>query len=258
MVDYKRKLENYTVYELIKRLKENEEDEDIKEQIVIRYKKLVNSLASKFAFDHTNREDLIQVGMIGLIHAARRYDPTYGTTFEAFAIPTIIGEIKRYIRDKTWSVRVPRRVKELNTKIQQAIDFLIVELQRQPNLDEIADYLGITVSELAEVMLMNNNYKTLSVDVKYNHKSNDKNYSLSDIIGTDEKYFSRIETKMLLENILQKLDEREQKILMYLYYDRLTQREVGDKLGISQMHVSRLQKEALIKLRKQLEKLEEK
>lgn len=258
MVKGRRKLEKQNVYELIEQLKRNPDDNSTKERLVLQYEQLVISLASRFTNDKTNREDLMQVGMIGLINAAWRYDQSYGTTFEAFAIPTIIGEIKRYIRDKTWSVQVPRRVKELSSKIQQAIDYLIQELQRQPTLEEIAQHLNITVSELAEIMLMNKNYKTLSVDFKAaNNRSNDNSYVLSDIIGADEKYFDRIEAKMLLEKIFRALDEREQKILKYLYYDRLTQREVGEKLGISQMHVSRLQKEALMKLRKQLETFDE-
>lgn len=258
MVKGRRKLEKQNVYELIEQLKRNPDDNSTKERLVLQYEQLVISLASRFTNDKTNREDLMQVGMIGLINAAWRYDQSYGTTFEAFAIPTIIGEIKRYIRDKTWSVQVPRRVKELSSKIQQAIDYLIQELQRQPTLEEIAQHLNITVSELAEIMLMNKNYKTLSVDFKAaNNRSNDNSYVLSDIIGADEKYFDLIEAKMLLEKIFRALDEREQKILKYLYYDRLTQREVGEKLGISQMHVSRLQKEALMKLRKQLETFDE-
>lgn len=256
MTNSKRKLNDPDIYELIEQLKKSPDNENIKELIVIEYKHLVNSIARKFAQDNTNREDLIQVGMIGLIHAAIRFDKSYGTSFESFAIPTIIGEMKRYIRDKTWSVRVPRKVKELSTKIQNAIDYLLVELQRSPKLEEIAEYLGISVSELGEAMLMNKNYKTLSVDFKYNSSLDDNIYSLSDIIGADEQYFARIETQMLLENIFKALNEREQKILKYLYYERLTQREVAEILGISQMHVSRLQKEALLKLRKQLEKID--
>lgn len=257
MTNCKRKQEDPTIYQLIEQLKQHPDNEKIKEKIVIHYTQLVYSLARRFAKDATNREDLIQVGMIGLINASLRYDNSYGTSFEAFAIPTIIGEIKRYIRDKTWSVQVPRKVKELSSKIQQAIDDLMIELQRTPTLDEIAKHLDISVSELAEAILMNNNYKSLSVDFKYHNNSDDNNYSLSDIIGADETYFAQIETKMLLESVFKALNEREQKILKYVYFDRLTQREVGEILGISQMHVSRLQKEALLKLRKQLEKIEE-
>src|SRR5699024_7487068 len=112
------------VYEMIDRIQRSPDDEKPQERIVLYYEGLVRSIASKYAHDKMNVEDLYQVGMIGLMNATKRYDNSYGNTFETFAIPTITGEIKRYLRDKTWSVYVPRRVKELGPRIQRAIDHL--------------------------------------------------------------------------------------------------------------------------------------
>src|SRR5699024_4916291 len=130
----------------------------------------------------------------------KRYDKSHGASFETYAIPTIIGEIKRYIRDKTWSVYVPRRVKELGPKIRQAIDHLTVSLEKSPSVQEIAQYLSLPEEELSEVMSMAKNYKSLSVDFKYSKVSDEKLFTLLDIIGEDEIYFDRIEMKMLLES----------------------------------------------------------
>lgn len=257
MTDSKGKLDKIDIYETIERLKEDPDNEEAKEKIVLHYKNLVHSLARKYAKDKMNREDLAQVGMIGLINAAQRFDKDYGSSFEAYAIPTIEGEIKRYIRDKTWSVRVPRRIKELGPKIQKAIEELTMDLQRSPNKEEVANHLNVTEEELGEAMKMSSNYKSLSVDFKYNQLSDEKLYTLLDVLGVREKHYDLVEKKMLLESVFTTLSEREQKILKYVFYKRLTQSEVGDMLNISQMHVSRLQKEALLKLRRELERIYE-
>lgn len=244
------------INKMIENIQRSPEDEYSQERIVLHYKGLVHSLASKYAYDRTNIEDLFQVGMIGLMNAVKRFDSTYGSTFEAFAVPTITGEIKRYLRDKTWSVYVPRRVKELGPKIQHAIDHLTVTLEKSPNVQDIATYLSLPEDELSEVMSMTRNYKSLSVDFKYSKVSDEKLFTLLDIIGVDETHFDHVERKMLLESLLPTLEKREQRVLKYLFYQRLTQREVGDILGVSQMQVSRLQKQALTKLREQLESID--
>lgn len=241
---------------MIEKIQRSPGDEHSQECIVLHYEGLVHSLARKYAYDQTNVEDLFQVGMIGLMNATKRFDSSYGSSFESFAVPTITGEIKRYLRDKTWSVYVPRRVKELGPKIQRAIDHLTVTLEKSPSVQDIANYLSLPEEELAEVMSMTKNYKSLSVDFKYSKVSDEKLFTLLDIIGVDETHFDHVERKMLLESLLPALDDREQKVLHYLFYDRLTQSEVGNILGVSQMQVSRLQKQALTKLREQLEKID--
>lgn len=257
MTKEKLNIKREKLYAMIEQIQQSPDDEQIQEQVILNYKNLVYSLARKYSYDQTNVEDLYQVGMIGLMNALKRFDNSYGSSFESYAIPTITGEIKRYLRDKTWSVHVPRRVKELGPKIQQAIDHLTVTLEKSPSLQDIASYLKLPEEELSEVMSMVNNYKSLSVDFKYNKMSDDKLFTLLDVVGSDEKHFDKVERKMLLESIFPTLEEREQQVLIYLFYERLTQREVGDLLDVSQMQVSRLQKQALNKLRDELEKIED-
>ncbi len=126
------------VYQWIAHLQKNPRDEEIQEKIVLTYQDLIRSIARKYAKNNSIHEDLVQVGMLGLLAAIRRYDPTLGKTFESFAIPTIIGEIKRFIRDKTWSVHVPRRIKELGPKIKKATEELTTINQRSPSVKDIA------------------------------------------------------------------------------------------------------------------------
>lgn len=259
MTKEKRRIEEIDrdqVYDMIEEVQRSPEDEKPQEQLVLHYEGLVRSIAKKYAYDKTNIEDLYQVGMIGLMNATKRYDSSYGSSFETFAIPTITGEIKRYLRDKTWSVYVPRRVKELGPKIQKAIDHLTVKLEKSPSVQDIATYLAVPEDELIEVMSMSKNYKSLSVDYKYNKVSDENLFTLLDIIGEDETHFDHVERKMLLESLLPTLDKRELKVLDFLFYKRLTQSEVGDILGVSQMQVSRLQKQALTKLRNELEEID--
>lgn len=257
MTIQKKKMKQEQIFDMIDHVQQSPGDEFMQEKVVLYYENLVYSLARKYSKDRMNIEDLYQVGMIGLMNAMKRFDRSYGTSFESYAVPTITGEIKRYLRDKTWSVYVPRRVKELGPKIQRAIDYLTVSLEKSPSVQDIASYLSISEEELSEVMSMSKNYKSLSVDFKYNKVSDEKLFTLLDIIAVDEKYFDQVERKMLLESIFPTLDEREQKVLKYLFYNRLTQREVGDILGVSQMQVSRLQKQALTKLRDELEKIDQ-
>src|SRR5699024_6615875 len=132
------------VLQWIEILQNDQENEAVKEEIVKQYEGLVHSVASKYSYNRGNHEDIAQSGIIGLLICVERCDPDYGKTFEAFAIPTIIGEIKRFIRDKTWSVHVPRKIKELGPKINKAIDELTDELQRSPSMQEIADHIEVS------------------------------------------------------------------------------------------------------------------
>src|SRR5699024_2359985 len=152
------------VYQWIKFLQEHPTDEETQEKIVLRYKDLVGSIARKYARNNMIYEDLVQVGMIGLLAAVRRYDESFGKSFESLAVPTIIGEIKRYIRDKTWSVHVPRRIKELGPKIKKAVEELTTENKKSPKVPEIAGHLGVSEEEILETMEMSKSYKALSVD----------------------------------------------------------------------------------------------
>lgn len=239
------------IYRWIKLLQQDPDNEEVKEKIVLHYEGLVHSLARKYSYNRTNHEDLAQVGMIGLLIAAKRFDESYGRSFEAFAIPTIIGEIKRFIRDKTWSVHVPRRIKELSPKINRAVDELTNKLQKSPSVAEIAEYLGVSEEEVLETMEISKSYKALSVDYKLETSDGGK-VSILDLFGTEEKQYEQVDIHMILESIFPVLPKREQDILKYIFFENMSQQEVGELLGISQMHVSRLQRRSLRKLREVL------
>lgn len=238
------------IEEWIKEYQENPENEEIQLRLVQEYEGLVHSLARKFSKNQSIHEDLVQVGMIGLLAALRRYDKNYGKSFESFAIPTIVGEIKRFIRDKTWSVHVPRRIKELGPKIKKAVEDLTNELQRSPKIEEIAERVEATEEEVLETMEMGKSYQALSVDGSIEADSEGGTMSLLDLVGDREDGFERADQRMLLEKAFRVLDRREAEILKYTYFENLSQKETGERLGISQMHVSRLQRRALEKLRK--------
>lgn len=241
------------VYQWIRHLQENPTDEAIQEKVVLHYKDLVGSIARKYSRNSVIYEDLRQVGMIGLLAAVKRYDETFGKSFESFAIPTIIGEIKRYLRDKTWSVHVPRRIKELGPRIRQAVDELTRENQRSPTVGEIADYLEVSEEEVLETMEMGKSYKALSVDRKVEADSEGSTVAILDLIGNEDTSYDTIDQRMILEKIIPILSEREQLILQYTYFENKSQKETGEILGISQMHVSRLLRKALLKLREAIQ-----
>ncbi|ALX49136.1 RNA polymerase sigma factor SigB [Lentibacillus amyloliquefaciens] len=241
------------IYQWIKDLQEDPENEELNEKVVLTYTDLVESIARKYSKNSSIHEDLSQVGMIGLIAAVRRYDPSYGKSFESFAIPTIIGEIKRFIRDKTWSVHVPRRIKELGPKIRKAVDELTTENQDSPTVPEIADYLNVSEEEVLETMEMGKSYKALSVDRKIEADSEGSTVAILDLVGNSDSGFDNVDQRMLLEKILPVLSEREQEILRCTYFEHMSQKETGERLGISQMHVSRLQRRSLRKLREALQ-----
>lgn len=241
------------VYQWIKSIQQNPKDEATQEKIVIQYEDLVKSIAKKYSKRSTIHEDLVQVGMLGLLAAIRRYDASFGKSFESFAIPTIIGEIKRFMRDKTWSVHVPRRIKELGPKIKKTAEYLTTELQRSPSVSEIAEYLNVSEEEVLETMEMGKSYKALSVDRKIEADSEGSTVTLLDLVGSQDKGFEQIDQQLLLEKLLPILSEREQEIIKLTYFENMSQKDTGDHLGISQMHVSRLQRRALRKLREALQ-----
>lgn len=236
------------IQQLIKKF-QSDGDQEAQSRLVEHYQELVETLAYKFARGSEPFEDLVQVGMIGLIASLRRFDPSIGRSFESFAVPTIVGEIKRHIRDKTWSVHVPRRIKELGPRIKNAVEELTTKLQRSPHVDEIAEYLGVTSEEVLETMEMGRSYHAVSVNSTIESSSDGSQVTLLDLVGSEEQGYEEIDRKLLLEKVFHVLTEREQEILRLTFFENLSQKQVGDQLGISQMHVSRLQRRALQKLR---------
>ena len=222
--------------------------------LVEHYTALVGSLVRKYSRGRNLHEDLMQVGMLGLLSAIRRYDSSMGKSFESFLIPTVIGEIKRFLRDKTWSVHVPRRIKELWPKMKKVVDELTLEYKRSPKIHEIAEFLEISEEEVLEAMEMGNGYQAASVDQTVETGSEGSTVTTLDIVGSHDEGFEKVDQRLLLESALHVLSEREKEIIHCTFVENKSQKKTGEELGISQMHVSRLQKKAIEKLRKELEK----
>jgi RNA polymerase sigma-B factor len=227
-------------------------DTKVRDKLVELHQNLVRFLAGKFANRGEPVEDLIQVGSIGLINAVDRFDPERGTKFSTYATPTIVGEIRRHFRDKAWSLKVPRRLQELNLSANKAKDELSRKLGRTPTPQEIAVYLGVTEEETLEAIELGNAYDTVSLDTKLANEGESAQMTLVEFVGNDDMSLQNIETYGDLEQALEALDPRERRIIYYRFFKEMSQTEVAKHLNISQMHVSRLQQKALKKLKQSL------
>ena len=222
--------------------------EEAQTNLVIHYQQLVESIARKYSHGKSYYDDIVQVGMLGLLGAIRRFDPSFGRSFEAFAVPTIVGEIKRFLRDKTWDVHVPRRIKELGPRIKSAVETLTTELQRSPTISEIANFLEVQDEEVLEAMEMGRSYQALSMDHSIESDSDGSTVTLFDVVGKEDVGFEATNRRMIVADAMNVLTERERQIIQLTYLEQLSQKESGERLGISQMHVSRIQRKAIKKL----------
>ncbi|WP_343213127.1 SigB/SigF/SigG family RNA polymerase sigma factor [Fusibacter paucivorans] len=232
-------------------------DIEIRNELINRHMYITEILAKKFINKGIDYEDIYQVASLGLIYAIERFDVDKGFEFSSFATPTIIGEIKKYFRDKGWSVRVPRRIQELSKKINLAKAKLQQDLQRIPKVSDIAEYLNVTEEEVIEAMEASQVYTPKSLDVTYDSSGDDKDIQLQDIIGKDDKYFDTIENRDFISMCMKKLNEVEIKIVNDRFFENKTQIQVADELNVSQMTVSRMEKKIIKKFRKELNKLNE-
>lgn len=227
---------------------------DIRNILIQRNLYIAEILSKKYINKGIDYEDIYQVASLGLIYAIERYDLTKGFEFSSFATPTIIGEIKKYFRDKGWSIRVPRRIQELSKKVNQAKIEIQQETQRIPKVSDIAAKLGITQEEVLETTDASQAYAPISLDIKYDNEGEDKDVALQELIGEDDKRFAEIEDTDFLKNVMEGLSEIERKIIADRYFDNKTQMMVAKDLNISQMTVSRMEKKILSKLKKEYEK----
>lgn len=207
-------------------------------------------LAKKYSNRGIDYDDLFQIASLGLILAVDRFSVDRGFEFSSFATPTITGEIKRYFRDKGWVIRVPRRIQELSKKINNAKLELSQRLQRSPSIDEIAELLEVSTEEIIESMDAAQVYSPQSIDKNLDSSSEDREMSFSDILGEDDKNYKLIEDMDFIKDAMLQLSEIERKIIVYRYFDKMTQVSIADKLEISQMTVSRIEKKAIKKFRK--------
>jgi RNA polymerase sigma-B factor len=231
-------------------------DLQAREQLIEQYMSLVRSLARRYSYRGEQLEDLVQIGAIGLIKAIDRFDIDRGVELTTYATPNIIGEIKRHFRDKGWSVRVPRGLQELNVKLSRLIEQLTVQLGRSPTIPELAKAAGVQEEEVLEALESGRAYSSLSLSVG-GGGGDDDDLDPLESIGTEEHQYEVSEDRALLAPGFRALDERERKILQLRFFDGLTQSQIAQQVGISQMHVSRLIRRSLEKIREAIDVDEE-
>jgi RNA polymerase sigma-B factor len=223
-------------------------DPQVREKLILAHSNLVRYLAGKFANRGEPLEDLIQVGMIGLMNAVDRFDTTRGIRFATYATPTILGEIKRHFRDRGWAVKVPRRLQELSLAANKVADELTQQLDRAPTVAELGEKLKVSEDEVLEALELGELYQLPSLDGELG-EDDDSRGVLADYLGEMDEQMERFERRTRLAEALKALSERERKIIQMRFLGNLSQTEVARRLGISQMHVSRLQQRALERLR---------
>jgi RNA polymerase sigma-B factor len=227
------------------------ERDQIREDLVRGYESLVHFLARRFQNRGEPLEDIVQVGFLGLIKAIERFDPSLGNEFTTFATPTILGEIRRYFRDKGWAIRFPRRLQELYQQVIRTNEEMKNELGRQPTVPEVAERLGVQPDDVLEAMEISTALTPLSIDATIGG-GDEEGRQLGEAVGGEDPELDRVELRDMLNKAMQHLNERERRIMMMRFFEEMSQSEVAKRLGISQMHVSRLQRAALEQLREYL------
>ena len=231
-------------------------DPDVRHRLILMHRNLVTYLARRFTDRGEMYEDIIQQGMIGLINALDHFDPNRGVRFATFATPTIVGEIRRYFRDKTWSVRVPRRLQELHQTINKRIEALTQELDRSPTYAEIARALGVEEEDVVEAMEMSQALDPTSLD-ETSGVDEGGSAPIAEQVGSSDLNLDRVNDFSQLQSALDLLPERQQRVLRLAYFEGFSQAEIAKEIKVSPMHVSRLQRRALSDLREILENMDE-
>jgi RNA polymerase sigma-B factor len=227
-------------------------DSEVRDQLIVSHLNLVRFLASKFKNRGEPLDDLIQVGTIGLIKAIDRFDPSRGLEFTTYATPTILGEIKRHFRDKGWSVRVPRRLQELSAKVNQANDELTNELSRSPSVEEIAKRVGASVDDVLEAMESSSAYS--SVPLEGGGSSDDDDApSVIDHYATEDESLAASDDRIVLEDAIRDFSPREKDVIRMRFFEGMTQVEIAERLGISQVQVSRLLRRTLRRVQEKID-----
>jgi RNA polymerase sigma-B factor len=225
-------------------------DVGAREELVERFLPLARQLARRYQRQNEPLDDLMQVASMGLVKAIDRFDPARGTAFSTYAVPTILGELKRYFRDSGWAVHVPRGMQERVMRLDQASQELHRKLGRSPSATELADELNLTSEEVLEAMEAASAYDAISLEEQRGSESRDSQEpTYADSLGTEEERYELVEYGATIAPTMKALTERERLILHLRFVEDLTQSEIADRIGVSQMHVSRLIRRALARLR---------
>jgi RNA polymerase sigma-B factor len=228
------------------------EQQGARDALVSLHLPLVEHCARRFRNRGEPHEDLVQVGTIGLLKAVDRFDAERGVEFSTYATPTVIGEIKRHFRDKGWAIRVPRRLQELRLQIGTVSSELTQALGRSPTPRELAERIGCTLEEIVEGLESGNAYTTLSLDAG-DDAEDGGTATMLDALGVEDEHLAHVEIRESIKPLLDALGAREKKILMLRFFRNMTQSQIAEEVGISQMHVSRLLSRTLVHLRTALD-----
>jgi RNA polymerase sigma-B factor len=238
--------------ELWRRVQEGR-DQRARACLVDLYMPLARRMASRYAGVSEPFDDLLQVASLGLLNAIDRFDSSRGTPFAGFAKPTILGELKRYFRDKVWTVRVPRSVHDRMGEVERATEKLTVELRRPPSAQELAEHLAIDVADVLEILEAQHNRRPLSLDAPpVGEDPEDSNGA--EWVGRPDGNFDLVDDRLAMESVLPSLGEREREILRLRFAEELPQTEIAARIGCSQMHISRVLRRSLDKLREEAER----
>ncbi|MFM2077672.1 MAG: hypothetical protein RJA49_1562 [Actinomycetota bacterium] len=218
-------------------------DADLREEIVHRSLWLATRAARRFATRGEPFDDLLQVARLGLLKAVDRYDPAHGVQFGAFATPTILGELRRHFRDYTWSVHVPRRAKDMRSSVNEQLDHLMKEFGRSPTVQEIADRLEVSPDVVLEAMEANNVYRSFSLDPEGAGQQS---------VATDDSHLDDVLDRDVVDRLISRLKPREQVIMYMRFYEEMSQAQIAERIGTSQVHVGRLINASLETLRRLL------
>ena len=224
-------------------------DERARGQLIEDNLALVRAMARRYAGRGEQYEDLVQIGTIGLIKAIDRFDPERGVELQSYAIPMIVGEIKRHFRDRSWAVHVPRRLKELNLQLTSLMDQLSSNLGRSPTIAELANAAGVETEEVVEALEAGQAYTALSLSVPI---GDDPNTELGDTLADPGAVFEGADDRDLISRSLACLDDRARRIVELRFFSGLSQSEIAREIGVSQMHISRLLRQSLEKVRNEM------
>ncbi len=224
-------------------------DRRLRDELVEDHAPLAHFLARRFAHRGEPLDDLDQVALVGLLKAVERFDPGRGLQFSTFATPTILGELKRHFRDRGWTVRVPRRVQELHLQMGRIVAAMSQEQGRSPMPAEVAARAGVSEEDVLEALEAGSLYRLVSLDGPSNHDHEDDNLELAARLGADDTRFEQLEDRAELVEMLRVLPDRERRIVELRFFESMTQSEIAEQVGISQMHVSRLLSRSLEQLR---------
>lgn len=223
----------------------------LREEVIGRCLPLAEHIARRFCGRGESFDDLLQIARVGLLQAVDRYDPAYGARFLAFAVPTIMGEVRRHFRDYTWAVRVPRRVKDVQQQVGPAAETLTQRFGRLPTAREIAAELNLDLVEITQAFIAGNAYRTSPIDALTENEGNIVSQSVLDGLGAEEPAYHLVEDFLAVKPLIVALPERERRALTLRFFEFRSQVEIAEELGISQMQVSRILARTLNALREQ-------